>query len=53
MRVIPLTEPAMHEVQLHTIPLMSSVVSGTRPSEKRKEGLGNRLGWKCTIWNIN
>ena len=30
----------------------SYVVSGTRPSEKWKEGLGNRLGRKCTIWNF-
>ena len=22
---------------------------GTRPSENRKEGLGDRLGWKCTL----
>ena len=27
------------------------IISGTRPSEKWKEGLGNRLGRKCTIWN--
>ena len=28
---------------------------GTRPSENRKEGLGDRLGWKCTernVWNL-
>ena len=25
---------------------------GTRPSENRKEGLGDRLGSKCTEWNV-
>ena len=25
---------------------------GTRPSDNRKEGVGDRLCWKCTEWNI-
>jgi len=25
---------------------------GTRPSENWKEGLGDRLGSKCTEWNV-
>jgi len=30
--------------------LLPSVVSlGTRPSKKRKGGLEDRLGWKCTL----
>jgi len=24
----------------------------TRPLENGKEGLGDRLGWKCTKWNV-
>ena len=31
--------------------LSLSLVSGTRPSEKRMEDLGNRLGRKCTLRN--
>ena len=37
---------------LDLIELVDRIVLGTRPSEKRKEGLGNRLGQKCTIWNV-
>jgi len=32
-----------------------AISSGTKPSENRKEGLGDRLGWKCTernVWNL-
>ena len=28
---------------------MASASLGTRPSKTRKEGLVNRLGWKCTL----
>ena len=31
---------------------LALIVSGTRPSEKGKEGLGNRLGRKCTLRNV-
>ena len=38
---------------LYTIQsLAHTLVSGTKPSEQRKEGLGNRLGRKYTIWNV-